>query len=273
MTLPNFLVIGAMRSGTSSLRHYLSVHPEIFMASVKEVHFFDRHFDLGVEWYRSHFADARSSSAVGEATQTYMYDERALPRMADVLPGAKLIAILRNPVDRAYSHYWLNRALQRESLSFAEAVAAERDRLADGDERARFRHSYIDRGRYERQLTTVCERYSREALLVVLFEELRDSPVTTYRTICRFLGVDEGFAPDDLGQRINMYTTFRSVKLRDATRGLPRPARNLVAHLNTKGSSYPPMEAGVRSLLLDTFRADNDALAEWLKRDLSIWMG
>jgi hypothetical protein len=134
--LPNFVIIGAPRSGTTSLAHSLSQHPEVFVTmQVKELHFFDTNFDRGLDWYRQQFsgADAAAAKAAGEATPTYMYDETAMSRMAETVPDARLIAILRNPVDRAYSHYWMNRSLDREDLLFPVAIETEAERLAGDD--------------------------------------------------------------------------------------------------------------------------------------------
>src|SRR5437764_7156012 len=115
--LPNFFIIGAMRSGTTSLTRYLNAHPDVFVAPGKELHFFDQRFDRGLDWYRDCFERAAGQRAIGEATQSYMYDAEAMTRLAVTVPKARLLAILRNPVDRAWSHYWLNRALALETLS------------------------------------------------------------------------------------------------------------------------------------------------------------
>jgi hypothetical protein len=269
--LPNFLIIGAMRSGTSSLARYLRAHPEVCMGTQKEVRFFDRNFDRGVDWYRGHFPCDHRGHAIGEATQTYMYDGRALERMFSVVPDARLIAILRNPVDRPYSHYWLNRERKREPLDFADAIAEEPQRLSNGSLNDRLWYSYLDRGRYARQLPQVCEHYSREKLLVLLFDDLRDSPSETYRTICRFLAVDDGFQPSNIGAVVNPYVKVRSVRVRSLSRRLPRRLAHAVGRVNTRGSSYPPMEPSLRSELVSHFEADNAALEEWLGRELAAW--
>ena len=269
--LPNFLVIGAMRSGTSALGSYLRAHPEVFVTVQGEVHFFDSKFERGVDWYRGQFRDAGVATAVGETTATYMYDEPALDRMASVVPDARLIAILRNPVDRAYSHYWLNRARGLEPLSFADAVHAEGERLAQGDRRTHFGKSYVDRGRYLRQLENVVARFRRDDLHVAIFEDLREDAGGVYGSICRFLGVDDGFAPPHLGDRVFGYREYRSATLHRATRYLPVGVRRRVRRRNTLKADYPPMHEGIRAQLLDSFADDNRRLAEWLGRDLSRW--
>lgn len=269
--LPNFLIIGAMRSGTTSLARYLGAHPDVFVAQDKELHFFDLNRDRGLDWYRAQFTGAEGERMVGEATQTYMYDGEAVDRMASDLPDAKLIAILRDPVKRAYSHYWQNHARGTEPLSFPDAIAAEPERLASSDKQSRFFFSYVDRGLYVRQLRRICEHYPRASLHVLLFEDLRDAPAEAYRSACAFLGVDDDFLPPNIGVPINRYVSFRSVKLRALGKKLPRALRRAVGRLNTQEASYPPMDPGVRAELRQRFAADNAALETWLDRDLSEW--
>jgi hypothetical protein len=175
-SLPNFVIIGAQKSGTTSLYAYLRAHPDVFLAPGKEIHYFDSHLDEGLDWYKAKFAGATTERTIGEATPNYMYFGEGLNRMAEVIPEARLVAILRNPVDRAYSHYWHERVRGREKLEFADAIAAEPARLATGDPQAIQCHSYVDRGRYLPQLQRVCELYPREAILVILFDDLCAAP-------------------------------------------------------------------------------------------------
>ena len=135
--LPTYLIAGTVRSGTTSLHRALRRHPEVFAPGEKELHFFDRQFDRGVGWYESLFADAPGTGPVGEATPNYVYDDHAVERMAGVVPDARVVVLLRDPVERAYSQYWMQRSAHHETLDFADAVAAEPDRLTSpGPERA-----------------------------------------------------------------------------------------------------------------------------------------
>lgn len=269
--LPDFLVIGAMRSGTSSLARYLRAHPAICFATEKEVHFFDRNFDRGLEWYKRHFPCDHPGHLTGEATQTYMYHGEALDRMVAVVPKARLIVTLRHPVERAYSHFWLNRARGREPLDFRQAIDAEPERIRTGGLNERLWYSYLGRGSYARQLVGVAERYSREQLLVLRFEDLRDAPARTYRRICTFLQIDDGFLPAELGRVVNPYVTFRSLRARDLARRLPGPFRRVVGRLNTRHASYPPMDAALRRELNARFDEEIGSLEMWLGEDLSAW--
>jgi hypothetical protein len=270
--LPTFLIIGAMRSGTTSLTRYLRPHPEVYMAERKELHFFDFGYELGIDRYRENFEQAGAAAAVGEATPNYMYDRRAMERIAAAVPEARLVAILRDPVARAYSHYWHNRSVGRETLGFAEALAAEGDRLSTEDPRELAHWSYVDRGRYHRQLMAVCELFPREVLLVLLFDDLRETPSEVRRTLYGHLGVDDRITPTEEEITANTFVAFRSKTVRRLTRRLPRSTRRVVGRLNTKpDSSYPPMDPAIRADLKDRFRQDNAMLGDWLGRDLSSW--
>ena len=261
--LPTFLVIGAMRSGTTSLARYLGVHPDVFMAPEKEVHFFDRHWVRGVDWYRERFAGATTERAVGEATPAYLHDEAAPARIAEVLPQVKLVVLLRDPVDRAYSHYWLERSLGREPRGFAEAVR-EGPRDPDRD--------YLGWGEYLPQLQRFRARFPPEAMLVLLFEEFSEEPRAALRAACRFLDVHDRFVPPNLGRRINRYRDYRSLRLRLFTRRPPPTLfKKVLARLNATSSSYPPLDPEVRQDLVGRFRGRNAELAAWLGRDLSAW--
>jgi hypothetical protein len=268
--LPNFLVVGAMRSGTTSLARYLGSHPDVFVAPEKEIHFFDRYFDRGVDWYGAQFARAGHADAVGEATQSYMYDSAAIARMKSTVPSARLLAILRHPTDRAYSHYWLNRARGLESLSFEAAIEEEAGRLLTG-RRSRFVYSYVDRGRYVRQLESLCEAFPRSSLCVLIFEEMRLDPQAAFEIACRHIDVDPAKGPPELGKAINAHVTFRSPRLRRYSKRLPRALRTVVGRLNTREGGYAPMQAETRISLDLLFRSEIDGLAEWLGRDVPSW--
>jgi hypothetical protein len=276
--LPDFLIVGAMRSGTTTLFRLLAAHPEIGGAPGKEIRFFDLHFDRGLDWYQGRFSPVAGCRLIGEASQTYMYDPVASKRLLALLPHAKLIAILRDPVDRAYSHYWLNKARGREPLDFSHALGEESARIGR-DPISRYLYSYVDRGRYHVQLQRLSDPLDDAHLHVVLFDDLRDDPAATYRELCRFLHVDDSFVPGLLGERINAYQEVRSLRLRRLTKTLKRRgttvakrASGLLGALNRRRTFYPPMSSDIRDRLAKVFREDNLALARWLGRDLH-WTG
>lgn len=269
--LPTFLIIGAMRAGTTSLAAYLSAHPDVFIARQKEVHFFDREFDRGVDWYREQFAEVRDEKAIGEATPAYLSNAEAPARIAALLPDARLIATLRDPVDRAYSHYCFMRGFGQETRSFAEAIEQD-DGTAPG-----LVGNYLSVGRYLPQLERVCSFFPRTSLHVFLFEDLRADAAGTFADVCRFIGVDDAVRPPILGEALNPPHRLRSKRLMlemqrwHAWRRLPFKLGERIDRWNRAPVRYPPLDRGLRRALVDRTAEDRAALARWLGRDLSVW--
>ena len=263
--MPNFLIIGAQRSGTSSLNHYLRQHPQVFMAPGKELRFFNRNFERGLGWYEAHFEDSCGARAVGEATPSYMYEGVAVLRMAEVLPFVRLVAILRNPVARAYSHYQMIVARGRETRTFEEAVEEELSQASGAS-------SYLDQGRYLSQLERLGEQMPNAPLHVMITERFISQPREGFETLCRFLDVDHSFVPLDIGKAVNRYVEFRSLRLRRIAhsfgQGLVR--RGLDA-LNTKQVDYVPMRLDVQRRLEDVYAEEVRGLRRYLGVDLSQW--
>lgn len=272
--LPDFLIVGAPKAGTSALFAYLDRHPAIYLPPEKEVHFFDNEWDRGIAWYMSVFADAGDRLA-GEATPTYLADPDAVDRMAETVPDARLIVVLRDPVGRAHSHYWMQQAKFPDRHGFEELVRAE---IADPEGFAApgAHHRYLHKSLYLPQLQHLTERFPRERLLVLLFEELRADPEGVVRQVFRFLGVDDTVVPDNLGANVNPTRPVRSIRLRRAMlrfkawKRLPRRVADTVDRLNRR-PGYPPLDPDLRRDL-DAWFAQHDAdLARWLGRDLSTW--
>jgi hypothetical protein len=271
-TLPNFLIIGAQKSGTSSLAYYLAQHPEVFIPASKELHFFDRPEEGDIREYVRLFAGHGHRRAVGEATANYLYFDFVAPRLASVLTGVRLVAVLRNPVDRAYSHYWMNRSLGVEPLSFRDAVRAESERLARGDWEATWRFSYLDRGRYERQLRNLDGSFRQDDMHVLLFDDLRDHVIKCFSAVCRFIGVDASFAPPDLGTPVTPHVAYRSLAVRRFAKGhFSKRVNDLIGHVNARPSHYPALDDELRDELCTLFEEDNRRLSARLSRDLSSW--
>jgi hypothetical protein len=195
--LPDFLILGAQKAGTTALYAYLRWHSDITGPSFKEVSFFDRHYAHGERWYRAHMP-ARRRSLVGEASPSYLFHPLAPERVASMLPDARLIVLLRNPVDRAFSHYQHEVALGREPLPFEDAIDREEVRMRGEVERmlrepsyfshAWWNYTYVARGRYAEQLERWFARFPRERLLVLFTEELAADTAGTYRRVLDFLG-------------------------------------------------------------------------------------
>lgn len=190
-----FLIAGTQKGGTTALAHFLAQHPQIFMARQKELHFFDRdRFFRGKEpdyaWYHRHFEGSEGYRAVGEATPIYMYWPEAPARIHAYNPMMKFILILRNPVERAYSHYMMERRRWREFLPFRWAVRVEPLRAKLMPALFRRLYSYVSRGMYAEQIERLLGYFPREQLLVLKTEELREEHDATLQRVCSFLGVD-----------------------------------------------------------------------------------
>ncbi|NND01354.1 MAG: sulfotransferase [Acidimicrobiia bacterium] len=195
--LPGFLIIGAQRSGTTSLHQYLAGHPDVAAPIRKEVHYFSTRYGAGPGWYRAHFPLASPGRHTFESTPYYLFHPLAPERAGGMLPEARLIAVLRNPIDRAYSHYLLNVAKGHESLTFEEAIQAEPDRLAAGrqsiDENnsAHQLFSYCARGRYADQVERWLSHFPAQQIHFALAEDLYTSPASVLVGVERFLGLSE----------------------------------------------------------------------------------
>jgi hypothetical protein len=225
-TLPDFLIIGAQKGGTTSLYLYLNEHPNIGGAVIKEVSFFDKNYQLGLSWYRAQFPtplrklytrDIRKQNyIVGEASPGYLIYPHAPERIAKTLPRVKLIALLRNPVERAYSQYRHNVSRGYEELSFADAIEAEEERTraekvkvlsnTNYNSTAFFRFSYLARGIYVDQLKHWLDFFPREQLLMLKSEDLNSEPTEIFKQTLAFLNVPV-LIPDSLQKEFKHYNT------------------------------------------------------------------
>jgi hypothetical protein len=223
--LPDYLIVGGQKCGTTSLAAYLNAHAHVVhLPWVKEVHFFDRSWHRGVRYYRSWFPlrATRPSALAGEATPYYLFHPLAAERAALTVPAARIIAVLRNPIDRAFSHYKHNVRYGREPLSFSEAVDREEERLAGesaalrAGARVSWRHqhySYIARGSYACQLREWLRVFPREQVLVLGSEGFFGEPDAHYQRVTHFLGL-----PQSTLSRYARYNVGGSDSLCDATR-------------------------------------------------------
>ena len=271
------MLIGAQKAGTTSLAAWLQAHPDVFVAPEKEVRYFNDpyRFWLGPDWYRAQFAGWSGERIVCDATPL-MSNPVAVGHMADALPGARLVAVLRHPVDRAYSQYQHLRAQGLERRPFRRALEDER-RDPDGA-RGRVPHDYLHRSRYDQQVRSVLERYPATALHVVLFEELVGDAAATYTAVCDFLGIDD-LQPNTLGTSVDPRPSFRSpllhryIDVAERRRWLPRGLARAARRLNdAPPRPYEPLDAGLRRELVEELRPDVLALSRRLERDLSAWL-
>jgi hypothetical protein len=297
--LPNFLIIGVAKSGTASLYHYLNQHPQVYMCPIKEPNFFalegerpdfhapdserriNRWSVTDMHSYRALFDGASTEEAIGEASPMYLYSSSAPDRIRRYIPGVRLIAVLRNPVDRAYSSFMHLIRNGRESLGdFAQALEAEEKRIQCNWE---WIWHYKNMGFYHEQLERYLERFDREQIRVYLYEDLREDQLGVLRDIYRFVGVDDTFVPN-VSLKYNVSgvpvskTLFNLIKKTHPVQSALKPLfperfrRPLVMGLRDRMLIKPPLAAEVRGRLIEDYREDILKLEELIDRDLSGWL-
>lgn len=215
--LPDFIILGAQKAGTSSLYYYLSQHPDLLPSFVKEVHYFDGGIDpdvdtysKGLDWYRAHFplkARIRPHQKTFEASPLYLFNPLAPKRIAEALPNVKMVALLRNPTTRAVSHYFHETRRGQEHLPMRSALEAEEARLEpvlrtnQYKSHAFIHHTYKRRGIYVEQVRRYYDNFPKDRLLLLSSEAFFQDPQTALRLAFAFLGVDPSFRPRDMQAR------------------------------------------------------------------------
>lgn len=292
--LPDFLVIGSMKSGTTTLYEYLTSHPRVFMCTPKEPRFFslDERFARGIQWYSSLFDDANSDQLVGEASTCYSrwpFHPHVAERLHRHVPNAKFIYVMRDPVKRAYSHY-RHRMEERvasglDVLSFSRAIELDPE--------------ITETGLYARQIGKYLERFSTSQFHFVLFEEMTSDPRASLGALFQFLGLNY----TDSGRRAMQFNESGSAlakqKIDNALRNLrqtallrplvdiiPPPARHRLFHhakrLSEKSplraklirdfqAKIPPYSAQDREAMAAYYRTPNRTLQTLLGREISCW--
>jgi hypothetical protein len=273
--LPNLIVIGAGRAGTTSLHHYLGEHPDIFVAREKELMFFveEMNWGRGIGWYERHFPEP--APVRGEASPQYtLYPlYKGVPqRMASLVPDARLIYLVRDPMERLFSQYALNHSMGYDGRSLAEALAAPE------------RSIYVDAGRYWTQLSRYLDHFPRESILVLDAADLEHRRADVLRSVFGFVGVDSDFVSTSFASVHNMaperqaraafrrlsrgvqagfgYTRYRRVLAKT-----PKTLRPFF----TSAPERPAIEAGVREELEALYREETAHLREFTGLPFSGW--
>jgi hypothetical protein len=300
MTWPTFLIIGAAKAGTSSLFAYLGQHPDVFISPTKEPNFFalagqrvgyagpgdgivNRVSITTESEYRALFKAVKNEAAVGEASNLYLYVPEAAAAIRDHVPTAKLVAILRDPVERAHSSYLHMRRDQREPLaSFEDALAQESARIAQNWEPL---WHYTQLGLYHAQLQRYYDLFPREQIAVYLYDDFQADPRRVLRDLFGFLGVDPSFEPD-MSVRHKVAGSPRSRALHTLlTR--PNPAKGLAKRLMPPGwrarvygalmqknivQHRDRLRGDTRRRLARLYRDEVGRLSRLIDRDLSHWL-
>jgi hypothetical protein len=299
MTLPNFLIIGAAKSGTTALYEYLNQHPDIFLSEVKELRFFsytnentshvpEIYLHKGVttiEEYIKHFEDVKDETIIGEASPMYLYTPGTAERIKSTIPNAKLLAILRNPVDRAFSAYsHAIREWKEPALSFREGLDLENDRIAQG---WGMLWHYINAGYYYKQLKPYYDTFNKEQLKITLYDDLVSDGQKLIKEIFIFLGVDPDFIPDishkpnvsgfPKSEGLHQLMGFLSEKKNPfrwiSRKLLPRSIRKkAIEEIREKNLQKHKLDPELRHELREVFYEDIKNLENLIQRDLSSWL-
>ena len=298
MTMPNFFIIGAPSCGTTSLHYYLQQHPQIFMSKLKEPHFFsfsDKQFkeiNIGntsykelivnsLEEYESLFAEVSDELAVGEASASYIYSVETPKRIKECLPQAKLIVILRNPVDRAYSNYIRCIRNGHESIkNFRDALEQEPIRIQNNWAPKWF---YKTKGFYYEQLKRYFDYFPKEQIMVCLHDQLTNQPELLIKNIFDFLEVDASFTPN-MSERKNISVIPKYKRLNDFLISshpikrflklvLPQKVTNKAIKTVRNANLYKPnISYEIKHELILEYKADILKLQELINRDLAAWL-
>jgi hypothetical protein len=298
--LPNFLVIGAARSGTTSLYNYLQQHPEIYMSPIKEPQFFAyeknwkkwsgpidkdqlKTFINNFGDYKNLFDGVKNEKAIGEASTKYLYSTTAPKRIKKTIPNIKLIAILRNPVDRGFSNFLRMKIISRESLDdYYEAVQEEVKRIKNN---YGWMWHNAKRGLYYEQLKNYYDIFDKKNIRIYLFEEFIKSPQKILKDIFIFLGVDETFKPSPnyiyaksirfpRSKKLNFL--LANPKINFFFNGYYKEKNTFISRLKTsigkKLYKKPTLSEKTRKKLIEYYQKDIYKLEKLIGKDLSMWL-
>lgn len=287
MTLPNFVIIGVAKAGTTSLYRYLDQHPQVFMCPVKETNFFAYEDTRAGTWtdevdppnparfrvktleaYEALFAGVSDEIAIGEASPRYFRCPTAARRIHACIPDVKLVASLRNPADRAFSGFLMRVRRGHAEMKIRERLTPE--------------SHHVREGFYYRWLKRYFDIFPRDQVKICIFEEFKNDPARVIVDLFDFLGVDTNFLPDTSirhnpagipKSRLLSRLLFDSTLIRTAKSVLPESVQGLVKRVRQQNLRTPPtFPADLRAELLDLYREDILKLEALLDRDLSIWL-
>lgn len=305
MTLPNFLIIGAAKGGTTSLYAYLRQHPKVFMSVPKEPTFFgnegtdglfngphdeDRAYHsrviTNIDDYSALFRNVTDQKAIGEASVYSLYLPKAPEQIKKYIPGAVTFAVLRNPADRAYSAYLHVVRQAREKLSFADSLQREPERIRQNWNPL---WHFKAMGFYYEQVKRFYDTFGRNRVHVYLYEDFHKEPLRIIHEVLDILGLDTSFQPD-MSRRykqsyvpkypgIEKFLHQSKIKVQFAKQHWPPQLRWRARHLESfidwiaqpNRIAPPPIPQNVRAALLDEYRDDILRLGDLLRRDLSHW--
>ena len=266
------------KSGTTSLHYYLSQHPDIYMAPVKETHYFSKNFAKGENWYRSNFEGCTREPIIGEFSTTYMNYPAVPGRIAELIPQAKLMFLLRDPIERAYSNYWFSVSIgqQAPDRSFSDVIRTQKGQ-----------QYYVNPGFYYDLLSGFLRIFDRKQIFILITEELKKEPRQQMSSCYKYLGIDASFVPN-LNQKFNVTVTTSNkwkkktdqnwlvIKraLRPYFLRFPTSLRRRLSkveqlfRLQILNEERPPISKEDRDYLADIFQEHNIKLANFMEREL-----
>lgn len=263
--LPNFLGIGANRSGSTWIARNLMEHPDIFLPRKKELHFFDRHYDQGLTYYEDEFSMWSGERAVGEVTPQYFHDPSITPLIKKHLPNIKMFVSLRNPIERAYSQYWRMVATSSVGQTTTFEDVLESNELV------------LQIGRYYDHLMRFYEYFAKEQILIMIYDDLKSDPSAFLSDLFIFLGVEDGFSSELVEQRINAAASLQSLSRSKSLWYLYRALNRFHLHAPAgklerfNRRSLPPMNPDTRKFLADYYADQVALLEDMIGRELVGW--
>lgn len=294
--MPNFLIIGAAKAGTTSLHYYLNQHPEIYMSSIKEPMFFAlegkklnfQNPDRGINYnavtrldeYIKLFEDVTTEIAIGETSPLYLYDSQAPKKIKHYIPDAKLIVLLRNPVERAYSAYSHLVREEYETLSFSDSLVEEKNRI---DNNWAHLWHYQQAGYYYSQLKRYFDIFPEEQIKVYLYKDFKANSANFVSEIYKSLGVDDSFVPNLSKQNVSGQPRSRFLHnlvnrgnwfRKNIKMFLPQKLRSDVAQKIREWNlaEKPHLALDIKQKLEEQYREDILKLEDLIQYDLSHWL-
>jgi len=287
--LPNFLVLGAQKCGTTSIHNYLSAHPDIFLPRQKETKYFvdESEYKKGIDYYSNvYFSDWNGEKAIGEVDPDYLYFKNTYSRIMGDLGKPKLIFLFRNPIDRAFSHYLMTYRRNLEKLDFDDAISIEDKRISEGYYE-NFHYSYVNRGLYFSQVKRYLEYWDISDMHFVISEKLRSNPKEEIRKCLNFIDVNSDFVPGNINRVHHAATVPKSFKLMNLVQKdnvIKRAAKLLVPRLswreairrkifnwNQTESINITISDNAIDRLAEIYKDENRKLSNLTNCDLSIW--
>lgn len=273
---PNFIIVGAMKAGTTTLANMLSQHPQVFIPH-KEVHYFDKdhNYFQSISWYQNHFQEASQEMAIGEKTPTYSYQPNVAERIYKDFPNVKLIWMLREPVARAYSNYWHTVRGGKENLNFEEAIARESDRIKEN-----IFYGYIKRSIYVEQIKRYLTFFPKKNMHFILMEELIENPEKVLKELSIFLEINPELSRDIFLVNRNQTSSSTIIKIprffwmsQKLNQYFPKQhiLYKINRKLNTKTIKPSPINVETKKSLQKYFKNFNLELSKLIEKDLSLW--